>query len=97
MIAEVLEQRAPCMLLRGHSLTESLHCAGNGSQWSRMGRELLETNATFRKSIEICAKALKPYGIDLIAAYESEDGFGDARTAATGLASIQVRFLRPLT
>ena len=55
-----------------------------------MGKELLQTNATFRKSIDICAKALKPYGIDLIAAYEAEDGFGDARTAAVGLASIQV-------
>ena len=56
-----------------------------------MGKELLETNATFRKSIEICAKALKPYNVDLIAAYESEEGFGDARTAAVGLASIQVQ------
>ena len=55
-----------------------------------MGRELLETNATFRNSIEICAKALQPYGVDLLAAYESEDGFGEARTAAVGLASIQV-------
>ena len=58
-----------------------------------MGRELLQSNATFRKSIDICAKALTPYGIDLIAAYEAEEGFGDARTAAVGLASIQVRFL----
>ena len=63
---------------------------GNGSQWPKMGRELLETNATFRNSIEICAKALQPYGVDLLAAYESEDGFGEARTAAVGLASIQV-------
>ena len=70
-----------------------MYTAGNGSQWPRMGRELLQTNATFRKSIEICAKALEPYNIDLIAAYESEDGFGDARTAATGLASIQVHLL----
>ena len=65
-------------------------CTGNGSQWPRMGRELLQSSATFRNSIDICAKALSPYGIDLLAAYEAEEGFGDARTAAVGLASIQV-------
>ena len=63
---------------------------GNGSQWPRMGRELLQSSGTFRNSIDICAKALSPYGIDLLAAYEAEEGFGDARTAAVGLASIQV-------
>ena len=55
-----------------------------------MGRELLQSSATFRNSINICAKALSPHGIDLLAVYEAEDGFGDARTAAVGLASIQV-------
>ncbi|CAK0786732.1 hypothetical protein CVIRNUC_009946 [Coccomyxa viridis] len=63
---------------------------GNGSQWPRMGRELLQSSATFRSSIDICAKALSPHGIDLLAAYEAEEGFGDARTAAVGLASIQI-------
>ena len=67
-----------------------VRCIGNGSQWPRMGRELLQSSATFRNSIDICAKALSPYGIDLLAAYEAEEGFGDARTAAVGLASIQV-------
>ena len=71
--------------------------AGNGSQWPRMGRELLQSSATFRSSIDICAKALSPHGIDLLAAYEAEEGFGDARTAAVGLASIQVGMWTPGT
>ena len=77
-------------LVQPESMMCVVWCAGNGSQWPRMGRELLQSSATFRNSIDICAKALSPYGIDLLAAYEAEEGFGNARTAAVGLASIQV-------
>lgn len=63
---------------------------GNGSQWPKMGRELIEQNATFRESIKICASVLTPLGLDLLEAFEKEDGFSEARLAAVGLASVQV-------
>lgn len=56
-----------------------------------MGRELIEENATFRKSIDICASVLKSLGLDLLAAFEKDDGFSKARMAAVGLASVQVK------
>ncbi|EIE23140.1 hypothetical protein COCSUDRAFT_47508 [Coccomyxa subellipsoidea C-169] len=63
---------------------------GNGSQWPKMGRELIEQNATFRESIKICASVLTPLGLDLLEAFEKEDGFSEARLAAVGLASVQI-------
>ncbi len=73
-----------------HNRDVVLSCTGNGSQWPKMGRELIHENATFRKSIEICASVLKPLGLDLLAAFEKDDGFSEARMAASGLASVQV-------
>jgi acyl transferase domain-containing protein len=70
--------------------------AGNGSQWPKMGRELIEQNATFRESIKICASVLTPMGLDLLEAFEKEDGFSEARLAAVGLASVQV-IISPMT
>lgn len=64
--------------------------SGNGSQWPKMGRELIEQNDTFRESLKICASVLTPLGLDLLAAFEKDDGFSEARLAAVGLASVQV-------
>lgn len=65
--------------------------AGNGSQWPKMAKELIETNDTFRESLKICASVVSPFGLDLMAAFDAEDGFNEARLAAVGLASVQVR------
>jgi hypothetical protein len=71
-------------------------CAGNGSQWPKMGRDLIEQNVTFRENIKSCASALTPLGLDLLEAFEKDDGFSDNRLAAVGLASVQVP-PRPIT
>ena len=64
--------------------------AGNGSQWPQMGRELIASSAVFRASLAACAAVLTPLGIDLLGAFEAENGFDEPRAAAVGLASIQV-------
>lgn len=56
-----------------------------------MGRELIATSEVFRASLKACAAVLTPLGIDLMAAFEADNGFDEPRTAATGLASLQVR------
>lgn len=69
--------------------------SGNGSQWPKMAKELIETNDTFRESLKICASVVSPFGLDLLAAFDAEDGFNEARMAAVGLASVQVGPLHP--
>ena len=66
------------------------HDAGNGSQYSGMGRDLLAASPAFRASVQECADALKPYNIDLLAAYEEDGAWDDPILAAVGLASLQV-------
>jgi hypothetical protein len=61
-----------------------------------MGKELLDTNATFRESIKICASVVEPFGLDLLGAFQADNGFGEPRTAAVGLASVQVWSHSPL-
>ncbi|XP_057651186.1 fatty acid synthase-like isoform X1 [Diorhabda carinulata] len=46
--------------------------AGMGSHWLKMGRDLLNI-AVFRSTINRCAKALEPYGIDLMHTITSDD------------------------
>ena len=64
--------------------------AGNGSQWPRMGADLLAESAAFRGGVSACAAALKPHGLDLMAAYGREDGFSDPVMAAVSLIAVQV-------
>ena len=64
--------------------------AGNGSQWPGMGKGLLKTSPAFRLSVHECARVLAPLHVDLLAAYESENGWDEPVLAAVGLASLQV-------
>ena len=64
--------------------------AGNGSQWPKMGVDLLSESAAFRRGVTACATALKPYGLDLMAAFSQEDGFSDPIMAAVSLIAVQV-------
>ena len=64
--------------------------AGNGSQWPLMARELLESSPAFRASISASAKALTPYGLDLLAEMVDPEGWKSSAASASGLASVQV-------
>ncbi|KAK9916399.1 hypothetical protein WJX75_002178 [Coccomyxa subellipsoidea] len=65
--------------------------SGNGSQWPKMGMELLSESPAYRRGVEACAGALKLFGIDLIAAFSDEAGFSeDPIVAAVGLIALQV-------
>ena len=65
-------------------------CAGNGSQWPGMARELLGSSAAFGAAVRACAGVVAPLGLDLLAAFSAEAGWGDPALAAVGLASVQV-------
>lgn len=65
--------------------------AGNGSQWPRMAAELVETSPAFRASIEACAAALQPYGVDLMAEFAKPDGWSTPALAMSGLSAVQAR------
>uniref|UniRef100_A0A6P7GNP1 Fatty acid synthase n=1 Tax=Diabrotica virgifera virgifera TaxID=50390 RepID=A0A6P7GNP1_DIAVI len=45
---------------------------GMGSQWNKMGKDLLNI-PVFKNTMNRCAKALEPYGVDLINIITSED------------------------
>ena len=62
-----------------------------------MGMELLSESPAYRRGVEACAGALKPFGIDLIAAFSDEAGFSeDPIVAAVGLIALQVLPLESL-
>ena len=63
--------------------------AGNGSQWSGMGRELLASSPAFRGGVQGCADALAPLGLDLLAAFQEDDAWDDPILASVGLAAVQ--------
>ena len=56
-----------------------------------MGRELITRSPVFRASLGECAAVLSPLGIDLLGAFEAENGFDEPRAAAVGLGSVQAR------
>lgn len=69
--------------------------AGNGSQWPLMAAELLQSSPAFRESMHACAKAVAPYGLDLLAEMVDPEGWKSSAASASGLASVQV-LLHPL-
>ena len=79
------------------NLSLNLKCAGNGSQWPKMGLELLSESPAYSRGVKACAEAVKPFGIDLIAAFNDEAGFSeDPILAAVGLIALQVTTIRNL-
>ncbi|EIE19942.1 hypothetical protein COCSUDRAFT_58179 [Coccomyxa subellipsoidea C-169] len=65
--------------------------SGNGSQWPKMGLELLSESPAYSRGVKACAEALQPFGINLIAAFSDEAGFSeDPILAAVGLIALQV-------
>ena len=71
--------------------------AGNGSQWPLMAAELLQSSPAFRESMHACAKAVAPYGLDLLAEMIDPEGWKSSAASASGLASVQVLHLPLLT
>ena len=64
--------------------------SGNGSQWPKMGLTLLHQSSIFRQSMLECVETLLPFGVDLIAEFESEEGFRTPLLASVGLLAIQM-------
>lgn len=69
--------------------------AGNGSQWPLMAAELLQSSPAFRESMHACAKAVAPYGLDLLAEMVDPEGWKSSAASASGLASVQVLICPP--
>lgn len=65
--------------------------SGMGSQWCEMGEALMEI-PMFRKTIEMCHKILKPYGLDLISIITTNDSkiFDNIVHSFVGIAAIQI-------
>ena len=64
--------------------------AGNGSQWPRMGQELLDSSAVFRAAIGACARVLDPLGVRLHKEFRAADGWKEPKHAMVGLTALQV-------
>jgi fatty acid synthase len=64
--------------------------SGNGSQWVKMGLSLLNGSATFRASVHACAAVVRPFGIDLLAEFHSEEGWKSSLMASLGLIAVQI-------
>ena len=68
--------------------------SGQGSQWAGMGRELLESNATFRRVIEDVDAVLKPMAgwsvIEALAADPSASRLQDTEIAQPAIFALQV-------
>lgn len=65
-----------------------------GSQWTGMGRELLEL-PPFQASIEKSANILKTVGLDLYGIFNSNDKtvFDNVLNSFVGIAAIQVKLI----
>lgn len=64
--------------------------SGNGSQWSKMGVTLLQSNRVFREAVEECATSVKPHGIDLMAEFTKARGWASPLLGAVGLLAVQI-------
>lgn len=72
--------------------------SGMGSQWPGMGRELFKIE-TFARTIQRCAEALKPEGVDLMDLIENgtEETFDNVMNSFVAIAAIQVALVDVLT
>ena len=61
--------------------------AASGRRWAASSSPAQRSSAPAWRR---CAAVLTPLGIDLLGAFEAENGFDEPRAAAVGLASIQV-------
>ncbi|CAK0731645.1 hypothetical protein CVIRNUC_000023 [Coccomyxa viridis] len=64
--------------------------SGNGSQWSGMGAELLDSSPVFRAAIDACAAVLEPLGVHLHEEFRAADGWKRPKHAMVGLTALQV-------
>lgn len=64
--------------------------SGNGSQWPKMGLDLIKTNTTFYKALKKCHDTLKPHNIDLLAEFEAVKGFKTPLLNSVGLIAVQI-------
>ena len=64
--------------------------SGNGSQWAGMAKDLMVASPTFNAAVKACAAALTPFGVDLLADFEAEDGWSTPALATAGLVAVQV-------
>lgn len=74
---------------------------GQGAQWAGMGRDLLSTSETFRKSLERAAKLLRSLGSDWDLFKELVKPDGESRINESALAQpvttiIQMALVDPL-
>ena len=78
--------------LRDPALGQSVcpACAGNGSQWPRMGQELLDSSTVFRAAIDACTRVLSPLGVHLHDEFRAADGWRKPKHAMVGLTALQV-------
>ncbi|XP_046612929.1 fatty acid synthase [Neodiprion virginianus] len=72
--------------------------SGMGSQWPGMGRELFRIE-TFARTMQRCADALKPEGVDLMDLIQNgtEETFENVMNAFVAIAAIQVALVDVLT
>lgn len=72
--------------------------SGMGSQWAGMGQKLLCIE-TFQRSLQRCAEALKPEGIDLfdLILHGTNETFKNVLNSFVSIAAIQVAFVDLLT
>ena len=96
--AELLKWHAACLAALDwmFNKVEESHseacavCAGNGSQWSGMGAELLDSSPVFRAAIDDCAAVLEPLGVHLHEEFRAADGWKRPKHAMVGLTALQV-------
>ncbi|CAG9854644.1 unnamed protein product [Phyllotreta striolata] len=64
---------------------------GMGSQWNKMGKDLLNI-PVFRKTIERCAVALKPYNVDLLKILTDDNPatFDDITNCFCAISSVEI-------
>lgn len=56
-----------------------------------MAADLVHASPVFHKAVQACAAAVKPFGLDLLAEFDREDGWSHPAAAIVGLATVQVR------
>ncbi len=63
--------------------------AGNGSQWPRMGADLLAASPSFQASVGASAAAAAALGVDILPEFSAAGGFSRASRAGVGIIAVQ--------